>query len=137
MAYCNWLSEKEGLAPCHSGKRKTTRCDFSADVYRLPTEAEWAMNQGHIFAGSDNPSKVAWCFANSKGQTHPVGQRRPKELGLCDMSGNLYEWCWDWYDEDYYASSPASDPEGPPLPTRGLPWELNRVRRSGSWREDA
>ena len=43
----------------------------------------------------------------------------------------------NWYDEDYYASSPASDPEAPPLPTRGLPWELNRVRRSGSWREDA
>ena len=144
VAYCNWLSEKEGLTPCYSGKRKATRCDFSADGYRLPTEAEWEyaarggqMSRNCIYAGSDDPADVAWYVGNSRGQTHPVGQKHPNELGLYDMSGNLYEWCWDWYDEGYYASSPAIDPEGPPPPTTGLPWELNRVRRSGSWREDA
>jgi sulfatase modifying factor 1 len=144
VEYCNWVSEKEGLTPCYSGKGKLTQCDFSADGYRLPTEAEWEYaarggqkSQGYIYAGSDNPDDVAWYVGNSGGQIHPVGQKQPNELGLYDMSGNLFEWCWDWYAKDYYASSPASDPMGPPPPSTGHPWELNRVRRSGSWREDA
>ena len=53
------------------------------------------------------------------------------------MSGNMFEWCWDWYVEDYYAESPAVDPHGPPLPQVDNPWDLVRVRRSGSWRENA
>jgi formylglycine-generating enzyme required for sulfatase activity len=144
VAYCNWLSEKEGLTPCYSGKGKLTKCDFSANGYRLPTEAEWEYaahggqnSQGYIYAGSDNPDDVAWYADNSDGQIHPVGQLQPNELGLHDMSGNLFEWCWDWYGEDYYASSPASDPTGPPPPNTGHPWELNRARRSGSWREES
>jgi len=144
VAYCNWLSEKEGLTTCYSGKGKLTQCDFSANGYRLPTEAEWEYaarggqkSQGYIYAGSDNPDDVAWYADHSGGQRHPVGQKQPNELGLYDMSGNLFEWCWDWYDKDYYASSPASDPTGPPPPSTGVPWELNRVRRGGSWREDA
>jgi sulfatase modifying factor 1 len=144
VAYCNWLSEKEGLPPCYSGKGKVTRCDFSASGYRLPTEAEWeyaarggTKSQGYIYAGSDNPDDVAWYSKNSDGQLHPVGQKQPNELGLYDMSGNLFEWCWDWYGEDYYASSLASDPQGPPTPRVKNAWELNRVRRSGSWREEA
>jgi formylglycine-generating enzyme required for sulfatase activity len=144
VAYCNWLSEKEGLTTCYSGKGKLTQCDFSANGYRLPTEAEWEYaarggqkSQGYIYAGSDNPDDVAWYADHSGGQMHPVGQKQPNELGLYDMSGNLFEWCWDWYDGDYYASSPASDPTGPPPPSTGVPWEHNRVRRGGSWREDA
>jgi sulfatase modifying factor 1 len=144
VAYCNWLSEKEGLTPCYSGKGRLTQCDFSADGYRLPTEAEWEYaarggqkSQGYIYAGSDNPDDVAWYADNSGGQIHPVGQKQPNELGLYDMSGNLFEWCWDWYDKDHYASSPSSDPTGPPPPSTSVPWELNRVRRSGSWREDS
>jgi len=142
--YCNWLSEKEGLTPCYSGRGKATECDFSANGYRLPTEAEWEYaarggqkSRGAIYAGSNDPDEVAWYAANSENQIHPVGQKAPNELGLYDMSGNLYEWCWDWYGADYYASSPTDDPKGPPPLPAMTPRGPERVRRSGSWREDA
>ena len=142
VAYCNWLSEKEGLTPCYSGKGKATKCDFTANGYRLPTEAEWEyaargghLSKGYEYAGSDDPDGVAWYADNSEGRTHPVGQKQPNELGLYDMSGNLFEWCWDWYAEDYYSASPSGDPQGPLSAPKGPFWELNRVRRSGSWRE--
>jgi formylglycine-generating enzyme required for sulfatase activity len=120
VKYCNWLSEKEGLTPCYSGKGKRIQCDFSANEYRLPTEAEWEYaarggqkSQGYEYAGGDNPDDVAWYDSNSGGQPHPVGQKQPNELGLYDMSGNAFEWCWDLYGDDYYASSPSNDPTGP------------------------
>jgi formylglycine-generating enzyme required for sulfatase activity len=86
--------------------------------YRLPTEAEWeyAARSGgkrEQFSGSDSPDGVAWYDANSGGKTHPVGQKRPNGLGLYDMSGNIWEWCQDWYGEKYYGESPRDNPQGP------------------------
>ena len=101
-------------------------------TYRLPTEAEWeyvargGKNSTYTYAGSDNVEEVAWYDSNAGGKTHRVARKQASELDLYDMSGNLYEWCQDWYDENYYSKSPSKAPQGP---DKGY----NRVIRGGSW----
>jgi formylglycine-generating enzyme required for sulfatase activity len=82
---------------------------------RLPTEAEWeyAARAGNPSVRYGDLNFVSWYNANSDGKTHPVGQKRPNDFGLYDMLGNVFEWASDWYSPSYYASSPASDPQGP------------------------
>ena len=101
--------------------------------FRLPTEAEWeyaarggSKSQGYEYSGSNNLDDVAWYDSNSGDKTHDVATKKPNELGLFDMSGNVLEWCQDWYGRDYYSSSPSSNPTGPASGSY-------RVQRGGSW----
>jgi formylglycine-generating enzyme required for sulfatase activity len=96
--------------------------------YRLPTEAEWeyVCRAGDHGDGPDRLGDYAWYSGNSGGRTHPVGQKKQNLWGLYDMHGNVWEWCQDWYERDYYMNSPKSDP-------RGSSNGQFRVLRGGSW----
>ena len=103
--------------------------------FQLPTEAEWEYaarggnkSKGYKYSGSNDIDEVAWYDGNSGSQTHPVGTKKPNELGIYDMSGNVWEWCNDWYG--VYTSTPANNPTGPS--SGGC-----RVYRGGSWSSDA
>ena len=115
-AYCEWLSGK-------TGKK-----------YRLPSEAEWEfaarggiLSKGYKYAGNNDPDRVAWHSGNSGGKTQPVGEKEPNELGLYDMSGNVWEWCADHWHDNYEDA-----------PKDGSAWTSGgdlsgRVLRGGSW----
>ena len=99
--------------------------------FRLPTEAEWEyaarggnQSKGYKYSGSNNISEVAWYGGNSSSKTHPVGQKAPNELGIYDMTGNVDEWCQDWYGS--YSRSSQTNPKGPSSGS-------SRVLRGGNW----
>ena len=147
LAYCNTRSNAEGLTQCYKvngsknptdwtpSKNATVECDFEANGYRLPTEAEWEYiaREGSNFStfkfsGSDKLDDVAWHDGNSSGTTHEV-KTRPKAniLGIYDMSGNVWEWCWDWFgiiDTLTGATGPMPTPDSV------------RVLRGGSFAND-
>jgi sulfatase modifying factor 1 len=168
VKWCNARSQMEGLTPVYytdagftmvykTGEEIAPFANWSANGYRLPTEAEWekaarggvagqrfpwgdTISHDHAnyyssnsydydTSGANNyhPAFITGVFPN----TSPVGYFSPNGYGLYDMVGNVSEWCWDWYQEDYYVSSPGSDPRGPAGPS------LYRVLRGGSWTFDA
>jgi formylglycine-generating enzyme required for sulfatase activity len=137
--YCNERSRLEGLKPCYNEKTVDWDCDYSSDGYRLPTEAEWeyacrAGSDGpYDFGQADKLREYAWFADNSNQRTHPVGLKRPNLWGLCDMYGDVSEWCEDVYSATYYAHSPAVDPPGP----HGIEKDVKRVMRGGSWKASA
>ena len=118
--------------------------EMTGKNFRLPTEAEWeyaarggqqdeytrTMGQSgtyYKYAGSNDIDEVAWYYdIYSDSKTHPVGTKAPNALGLYDMLGNVWEWCSDWYNVDYYSNSPQSNPEGPATGNY-------RAFRGGSW----
>ena len=133
IAYCNWLSKKEKLQPVYSKQGPNYVCNFKANGYRLPTEAEWEFaakggvkSKGYKFSGGNDANEVAWHKAISKNSPHTVGTKLPNELGLYDMSGNVWEWCWDWYNKDYYKIEKGDNPKGPEMGER-------KCVRGGSW----
>jgi formylglycine-generating enzyme required for sulfatase activity len=148
LEYCNWLSLKQGRKPCYTidkgsqdpdnkndydENRWTVHWDRRADGYRLPTEAEWEYaarggehSKGFVYSGGNDLDKVAWYYNNAGRYPLPVGHKAPNELGLYDMSGNAYEWNWDWSNGTYsWCEEIEHDPIG--ISTGSL-----RIVRGGS-----
>jgi len=110
---------------------------LTSKTYRLPTEAEWEFtalggnnSNGYTYSGSNTIDNVAWYSNNSSSKTHTVGTKQANELGIYDMSGNVWEWCNDWYGSSYYSSSPQNNPQGPSSGS-------SRVVRGGGWSNGA
>ena len=142
IAFCNTLNQMLSLDMPYSGEKDATQCNFRCTAFRLPTEAEWEFaarggkdaKKQYEYAGRDNIDEVAWCYENNAYETKPVGLKFPNALGLYDMSGNVWEWCWDWYGEDYYKECKKNgQTPNPPGPESGS----SRVLRGGSWRDGA
>lgn len=152
LVYCNTLSIKENLTPCYSISGSTNpddwgsvpsssnstwnaaTCDFTADGYRLPTEAEWEWaargGENYTYAGSDDIDEVAWYTSNTNDTgTRDVKTKKKNAYGLYDMSGNVWEWCWDWYDWNISSGTPDAGPaSGSGRCLRGCSWNSSAGR---------
>ncbi len=147
IKYCNMRSLREGLEPCYD--LDTAECNFEANGYRLPTEAEWeyACRAGSTspFSFGDDERQLgahAWYEANASSQTQPVKQKTPNPWGLYDMHGNVWEWCQDLYSDTFYGAAATENPcntsDGEQRVLRGGGWESppEFCRSSARYSED-
>jgi len=135
LKFCNMLSEKAGFESCYD--EKTGKCDFTKNGFRLPTEAEWefacrAGSDTHFYTGSTEQDldRAGWFIGNSGGKTHPVARKEPNAWDLYDMHGNVFELCYDGYDENMVES--AYPPESLRDPA-GFDNFNMRIMRGGGW----
>ncbi|HPN41550.1 MAG TPA: SUMF1/EgtB/PvdO family nonheme iron enzyme [Candidatus Cloacimonadota bacterium] len=133
IEFCNKLSLKEGLNPSYTGSGSNVTCNWISDGYRLPTEAEWEFaarggshKSEYMFSGSNDVTVVAWYKGNASDRIQNTGSKASNALGLLDMSGNVWEWCWDRYDKKFYHKKSYNNP-------RGANKGSTRVLRGGSW----
>ncbi len=131
VLYCNWLSARFNMDKVYdikvdSSGMKIMNVNWDANGFRLPTEAEWefAAKGGTKGNNYQKLDEFSWFSDNSGGIPHEVGTKSPNSLGLYDIQGNAYEWCWDYYDVKYYSNSPDTDPRGPET-------GMNRVYKGG------
>jgi formylglycine-generating enzyme required for sulfatase activity len=141
VAFCNALSEKDGVKPYYQivgsgADHRVSIPDLDGTGFRLPTEAEWeyvcrAGTTTNYSFGNDPAAlqDVAWFDGNSEKKTHPVAEKQANKFHLHDMYGNVREWCWDRYDKDYYKKKDPKDSGGPGDPADNHP----HVQRGGSW----
>ena len=129
--YKNYPVNNVSWNDCQEFIGRLNELNLTTGFFKLPTEAEWeyacrAGTKTPYYWGDNMSGNFCWYDGNSEHIPHPVGQKKPNAFGLYDMSGNLMDWCNDWYDENYYKTSPINDPAGPINGTY-------RVLRGGSW----
>lgn len=133
IQYCNWLSKANNLKPVYTKDGDKYTCDFTANGYRLPTDAEWEFaarggnkSKQYTYSGGNDLELISWYAKNSRKSPRQTGTKLANELGIHDMSGNVWEWCWDWYNPIFYKTEKRINPVGP---EKGE----NRCIRGGSW----